>query len=349
MKKHILHIVFLILLAISCSDPISKPEVGGLPLITKVSKDTTHVGDTLIIQGKNFGLSSSKSYILINNDIKIPSTNCIEWAGGYIRLEVPKGAVSSTISVLIDNDTSNKIPIQIEQLPPIPIVEVSAGEFMMGSDLGNYDESPVHKVKLSYDLIAMKYEVSQKLYSIVMNSNPSQNPSPSYPVEGVSWLEAIRFCNQLSVISKLDTCYKINGTDVTFDQTAKGWRLPTEAEWEYLCRGNTTSDYSGDLNLSAWYNLNSAYKPHSIGRKISNQFGLADIHGNVWEWCWDFYANDYYANSPQQDPTGPAIGTRRVQRGGGYASGTARLRSSNRQIDTDSTYKAVGFRAVKNK
>ncbi len=349
MKKHILHIVFLILLAISCSDPISKPEMGGLPLITKVSKDTTHVGDTLIIIGKNFGLSSSKSYIQINNDIKILSTNCVEWAGGYIRLEVPKGAVSSTISVLIDTDTSNKIPIQIEQLPPIPIVAVAAGEFMMGSDLGSFDEQPVHKVKLSYDLIAMKYEVSQKLFSIVMNNNPSQNVSPAYPVEGVSWLDAIRFCNKLSLISNLDSCYKIIGTNVTFDPTAKGWRLPTEAEWEYLCRANTTGDYSGELNLAAWYNINSAYKPHSIGQKITNPFGLADMHGNIWEWCWDYYDDKYYETSPQQDPTGPTIGTRRVQRGGGYSSGKARLRSSNRQIDTDSTYKSVGFRAIRNK
>jgi formylglycine-generating enzyme len=174
-------------------------------------------------------------------------------------------------------------------------------------------------------------EVTQEQYEAVMGSNPSNFKGPDLPVERVTWYEAVEYCNELSRQEGLDPCYSGSGASMLCDFTANGYRLPTEAEWEYACRAGTETDFhtgnmthSGSspldpaLDRAGWYFGNSGSTTHPVGEKEPNAFGLYDMHGNVWEWCWDWYASDYYASSPAEDPRGPASGSDRVVRGGSW-------------------------------
>jgi formylglycine-generating enzyme required for sulfatase activity len=140
--------------------------------------------------------------------------------------------------------------------------------------------------------------------------NPSMFKGDSLPVEQVTWDEAIEFCERLSKV------------------TGKRYRLPTEAEWEYACRGMTTGMYAGNLDAMAWYGGNSDGTTHPVGTKQSNRFGLYDMHGNVWEWCGDRYGR--YPSSEAQDPQGPGAGSMRVVRSGSFHYGAMNLRSATR-------------------
>ena len=125
------------------------------------------------------------------------------------------------------------------------------------------------------------------------------------------------------------------------------YRLPTEAEWEYGCRAGTAGDYAGDLGALAWYKDNSGGKTHAVGTKRANGWGLYDMHGNVWEWCHDWYDSGYYAESPAADPTGPATGSSRVIRGGSWDSDARNCRSANRfRSEPVNRLSNLGFRLV---
>jgi formylglycine-generating enzyme required for sulfatase activity len=154
----------------------------------------------------------------------------------------------------------------------------------------------------------------------------------------------------------LKPCYTVNGTDVTCDFTANGFRLPTEAEWEYACRAGTTGDYAGaSYNDIAWVNTNSNDIDHNVGLKTANAWGLFDMEGNVWEWCWDWYDPDYYASlaSTVTDPRGPATskaGALRAFRGGSYDAAPIDVRCSRRDgAAPDDLQMNRGFRVVRNK
>ena len=140
-----------------------------------------------------------------------------------------------------------------------------------------------------------------------MGDNPSHfKGSDDLPVESVSWLDAVKFCNKLSEREKRTPFYRIDGTEVTL-AGGNGYRLPTEAEWEYACRAKSTTLYPfGDdaskLGEHAWYAGNSESKTHPVGQKLPNAWGLYDMLGNVWEWCADGYDEKYYASSPSADP-----------------------------------------------
>ncbi len=141
-----------------------------------------------------------------------------------------------------------------------------------------------------------------------------------FPVESVSWEDAQEFIGRLNELS---------------EETGRVYRLPTEAEWEYACRGGTTTRYyfgdsSDELGEYAWYSGNSERRTHSVGQKRPNAWGLYDLHGNVWEWCSDWYSGDYYANSPLEDPTGPESGSIRVYRGGSWDFTARSCRSAYR-------------------
>jgi formylglycine-generating enzyme required for sulfatase activity len=180
----------------------------------------------------------------------------------------------------------------------INFARISAGEFQMG--FGNSgDESPVHRVKISRDFEMGKCEVTQAQWQAVMSNNPSSFKGDNLPVENVSWNDAQEFIRKLN---QADSKYQ--------------YRLPTEAEWEYACRAGTTGDYAGNLDDMAWYSNNSGSKTHAVGQKQANKWGLYDMHGNVWEWCQDWYDSNYYRQSPGADPTGPTAGSIRVYRGG---------------------------------
>ena len=185
-----------------------------------------------------------------------------------------------------------------------------------------------------------------------MGENPSHfKGSDDLPVEQVSWLDAVLFCNKLSEQEKRTPFYRINGTGVTI-AGGNGYRLPTEAEWEYACRAGSTTFYPfgdevGELGDHAWYNGNSGRKTNSVGQNRPNAWGLYDMLGNVWEWCQDWCEVGYYRASPPADPPGPSEASSRVVRGGSwyfnprYCRPAYRSRSMPEFRDSD-----LGFRVA---
>ncbi len=191
----------------------------------------------------------------------------------------------------------------------------------MGSNNGDSDEKPVHQVTVSSFWIG-KYEVTQKEWQEVMGSNPSNWKGDNLPVEQISWNDAVDYCNKRSIKEGLSPCYSGSGAGITCNWNADGYRLPTEAEWEFAARGGVYSKgykYSGsnDLGSVAWYTDNSGSKTHSVGSKAANELGIHDMSGNVFEWCWDWYGS-YYSSSPNNNPTGPDSEILRLSRGGGW-------------------------------
>jgi formylglycine-generating enzyme required for sulfatase activity len=165
-----------------------------------------------------------------------------------------------------------------------------------------------------------------------MGNNPSYfKGCDSCPVEQVSWDDVQEFIN------------KLNAKNDGFN-----YRLPTEAEWEYACRAGTTGDYAGNLDSMAWYGSNSGSKTHLVGQKQPNAFGLYDMHGNVWEWCQDWYDANYYKNSPSTDPKNTSTGSGRVLRGGGWDDDARDCRAADRYGGTPGDRgNDLGFRLIR--
>src|SRR5262249_5910427 len=163
------------------------------------------------------------------------------------------------------------------------------------------------------------YPVTQELYEKVLGVNPSQRKDGNSPVERTQWTDAVRFCTRCSELEGRTPCYDLNTWACNFE--ASGYRLPTEAERAYACRAGSTGKYCFDdseaeLSQYAWFKPHSQGRPRPVGQKRPNAWGLFDMHGNVWQWCNDWYGETYYAASPAVDPCGPATGTMRVLRGG---------------------------------
>jgi formylglycine-generating enzyme required for sulfatase activity len=235
------------------------------------------------------------------------------------------------------------------------MVLIPGGEFVMGDAGGRADETP-HAVKVG-PFYMDRYPVTQEIYEKVMGSNPSKRKNAKYPVEQTQWTDAAKFCNACSVLEGLTPCYDPKTWKCDFK--ADGYRLPTEAEWEYACRAGSRSKYcfgdgASDLPRYAWFKDNSGGSPKPVSLKAPNGFGLADMGGNVWEWCNDYYQEDYYSRSPSQDPRGPAKGKTRVLRGGAWDAGAEKCRSAYRFKEfptvTDACfgYDSYGFRRARN-
>lgn len=180
--------------------------------------------------------------------------------------------------------------------------------------------------------------VTQARYAQVTGARPSTAHGDRLPVEGVSWLDAVRFCNALSGAEGLTPAYGIRGgdaQDVEWNASADGYRLPTEAEWEHACRAGTTEARYGRLDEIAWHRGNSQERMHEVGGKEPNAWGLHDMLGNVWEWCWDVYDPEVY-------------GTYRVLRGGGWFDERWSCRASVRRR-SHPTFRIddVGFRLAR--
>ncbi len=241
----------------------------------------------------------------------------------------------------------------------IEMVLIPAGEYEMGSRGGREDEKPVRMVSISPFLMDV-FEVTQAEYETLGRleafPNPSHFKGSNLPVEQVTWPQAARICNARSRLEGLQPCYNEDTGTCNFE--ANGYRLPTEAEWEYACRAGTVTDYSygaesRQLGDHAWFADNSGKKTHPVGQKKPNPWGLFDMHGNVAEWCNDVYDKDYYKGGLSQNPHGPADGKEYILRGGSWKSTADALRSSYRLgespgfSDACLARDAIGFRCVR--
>jgi formylglycine-generating enzyme required for sulfatase activity len=231
-------------------------------------------------------------------------------------------------------------PLPAAEPPPPPrlsdalgMVELPGGRFWMGSAEGDPwaypDEHPRHAVEVAAFSMA-SYAVTQKLYRKVTGSDPGSPKRDALPANNVSWFDAIAFCNRLSEREGLAPAYVVEGESVTWQEEADGYRLPTEAEWEYACRAGTETAYSygnaqARLGDFAWYAQN-AYGPQPVGRKQPNPWGLHDMHGNMWEWCWDSLERYPYKGPTLTAPAGGG----RVARGGSFVFVPRHLRSARR-------------------
>jgi formylglycine-generating enzyme required for sulfatase activity len=188
------------------------------------------------------------------------------------------------------------------------------------------------------NFLLAKYPVTQQLYLSITGQSPSTFKGDQKPVENVSWNDAVNFCNLLSQKEGLKECYSfgLNEIEIIYDSETNGYRLPFEAEWEYACRaGNTKATY-GKIDDIAWYKENSNHETHDVGQKEPNQWGLFDMLGNVWEWCWDVYDEKVY-------------GTYRIFRGGGWNDSERCCLASDRRR-SHPTFKIddLGFRIAQN-
>jgi formylglycine-generating enzyme required for sulfatase activity len=191
--------------------------------------------------------------------------------------------------------------VQMEFMP------ISAGSFMMGSENWSSDEKPAHRVMLPQPYWMAKTEVTQAQYERVMGVNPSNFKGSQNPVDTVSWNDAVEFCRKLTTLEQ-----QAGRLPEGYEYT-----LPTEAQWEYACRAGTTDDYAGNLDSMAWCAPDSE-GTHPVGQKQPNAWGLYDMHGNVNEWCSDWYGD--YPSGSVTDPRGVSSGDWRVMRGGSYTS-----------------------------
>lgn len=213
------------------------------------------------------------------------------------------------------------------------MIELPAGSIVLRDDRT--------KQKWTVDIASFllaKFPVTQALYAEIMAENPSTLKGEQLPVETVSWKDAVTFCNTLSAKERLELCYSFTGEEITFHPEANGYRLPTEAEWEYACKAGTTDIRYGELDAIAWYKDNSEKTTHNVGTKAPNTWGLYDMLGNVWEWCSDIYDETVY-------------GSYRILRGGGWYDEERGCLATNRRRSHPTSFKIddLGFRIARNR
>lgn len=277
------------------------------------------------------------------------------------------------------SNVDNKQTENTQTDQPSGFVLVEGGSFQMGNINGDSDEKPVRTVTLD-DFYMSKTEVTVgefkrfvdatkyrteaetsgggwvRIGGFTMRSdaywnNPYVTQTDNHPVVLISWSDAIKYCNWLSEQEGLTLAYTINGTTVVWNREANGYRLPSEAEWEFAARGGNLSEdllYSGSNNIDevAWYDDNSN-GTHIVGMKQPNPLGLYDMSGNVWEWCWDWYSYDYPSQA-ETNPKGASSGPYHVIRGSGWTHSDHNARSTNRYtIHSPHRYFNTGFRVVR--
>ncbi|MCL2180931.1 MAG: SUMF1/EgtB/PvdO family nonheme iron enzyme [Treponema sp.] len=243
---------------------------------------------------------------------------------------------------------------------PADFVRIQGGTFTMGSPANEEGrsidgrEGPQRQVTVS-SFMMNRYEITQREYQEVMGTNPSRfTRNLNHPVEQVSWFDAVEYCNRRSQREGLTPAYTISGSGgnrtVTWNRNTNGYRLPTEAEWEYACRAGTTTAYYTGANISnntGWYDANSGNATRPVGQLPANAWGLYDMHGNVSEWCWDLYGN--YPAGAQSDPTGASSGSYRAIRSSSWAEFAVNVRSACRfGLAPTSRNSHIGFRVVRN-
>jgi formylglycine-generating enzyme required for sulfatase activity len=275
-------------------------------------------------------------------------------AGGYWFVFQRNAAPTTASNVAVQPRAlvGNSLNMKFAQVPK--------GKFLMGSpktETHRGDDETPHEVAITRDFFLGAHEVTQGQYEKLMGENPSfftpgkakvrDKDTSASPVERVTWHQAVTFCKKLS--------------ELPAEQTKKrSYRLPTEAEWEYACRagtttalhfGNAVDSYSANFNGLSPYGAGRGGPFHRTTSKVGeyqpNSFGLYDMHGNVMEWCQDWYAADYYSKSPKEDPPGPAEGTEKVARGGSWSNSGKACRAAVRtKLAPDQSHYGLGFRVV---
>jgi formylglycine-generating enzyme required for sulfatase activity len=315
-------------------------------------------------------------------------------SSGAPAREPPVGSSTASLSTAPSGTPAGNPPSVAVPSPAMALIP--AGSFTMGSPVIELDRDPFgetrHRVNMSAFYIASKelsvgefrrfvedtghvttaeadggaqaYDEAKSEWVFRAGANwrnPGFRQGDEHPVVCVSWFDAVKYCNWLSVKEGLKPAYTITGQTVNWDRSANGYRLPTDAEWEYACRAGTSTPLFTGESIStsqANYNGSIAHNYGNIGlfRKATvstgsfpaNAWGLYDMHGNVWEWCWDYYSNPN--TTPLSDPTGPASGTHRINRGGSWSSSGKLLRSAVRASDFPETAGSnLGFRLARNK
>lgn len=275
-----------------------------------------------------------------------------------------KLALASCITALVLLAVSCK---QADQPPPataappvittpsgVTMVAIPAGSFEMGSAASREKDEAPHSAYVSAFYMD-QYEVTQEHFEKVLGRNPSRWKEPKNPVEQIRWKDAAEYANTRSRLEGLEPAYDPKTWRCNFESA--GYRLPTEAEWEYACRAGTATRYSfgrdaAQLGQCAWFKGNADKAAHTVRQKRPNPWGLYDMHGNVAEWCGDFYAGTYNGLGAA-DPRGAATGTERVLRGGSWASSPEACRSSARAAEAPGFadvcfgYEMYGFRCVR--
>lgn len=245
------------------------------------------------------------------------------------------------------------------------LVLVEAGAFHMGSADGLSDEQPVHAVRITRSFYMGVCEVTFGEFDRFCAETAHRRAEDggrgrgALPLMNVDWYDAIAYCNWLSEREGLIPCYSGKGKGTACDFLASGYRLPTEAEWEFAACGGRLSGgfvYAGSDRADdvAWYTENSEDRPRTVGQKQPNELGLYDMSGNLFEWCWDWYGHDYYAASPEEDPTGPSAPETpnpwdlvRVRRSGSWREKAECVRTAFRSFDMASYVGDNGFRVVR--
>ena len=316
---------------------VESAKYGSVKLMVKEAGD-------LYLDGVSMGKITANRSATLNN---------IETGSHAIEIRYAGNTERKTVTVY-ENRTAS-LSFSYKKPPAVPsassksagrnMVFVEGGTFQMGSNEGESDEKPVHSVTVSSFYIG-KYEVTQDEYRSITGKNPSHFKGESLPVENVSWYDAVEYCNTLSRREGLSPAYNINKSrkdsnnkdksdklkwTVTVNWKANGYRIPTEAEWEYAARGGKRSKgykFAGGDN--GWNLDNSGYKTHPVGKRSANEIGLYDMSGNIWEWCWDWYGS--YSSSSQRDPKGPDSGSYRVKRGGSWFVPASSCQSASRNF-----------------
>jgi len=368
-------------------------DAGNYTLSAQPANITANITNPLVTFNSNGGSNVSSISVILNTTVSRPSNpSRDDYTFDYwyedVKLTIPYyfGTPVTTSITLYAKWISNEAITEMEEKN---IKWIAGGTFTMGSpdtELGtDPSERPQHSVTLSGFYMG-KYEVTQAQWIEVMGSSEDRTiekygKGNNYPVYYVSWYDALVFCNKLSVLEGLSPAYSINGSTeplswgkvptveedpermkwnaVVIVSGSTGYRLPTEAQWEYACRAGTTTAFNnGNDNYTnyalvgevAWYKTNSENKTHEVGSKKANEWGLYDMHGNLAEWCWDWYGA--YSSIAQTNPMGALLGNDiSVLRGGSwYSNDVSDLRSAFRAADLPMpqlrTY-AIGFRLVR--
>ncbi|MCR4884662.1 MAG: formylglycine-generating enzyme family protein, partial [Clostridiales bacterium] len=261
-----------------------------------------------------------------------------DWSVPQSESEQNDESVGSDETLKPDSAAAVTDPVSVDD----GFMPINGGSFLMGSpETENWriDDETQHEVSVG-SFYMDPYETTQKEYMRIMGENPSTFIGDDLPVENISWLEAVRYANAKSTDAGLTPVYTITEGGVTWELSADGYRLPTEAEWEYACRAGTVTPFNTEKSLSAEeanfyghypYEIEENYFNNSVleakpgeyrqttiavGSFDPNAWGLYDMHGNVNEWCWDYYGD--YDVKAADNPTGPSVGTRHVYRGGGW-------------------------------